>query len=1024
MFELLLIALASTVHLPRAERDTDASKFSLEPEVPEIPDIPIQVTEINVNDDHPEGLTDIWSILHLSEDEDSTSAFWHAAADAAVSQHVKQCRQKIMDDERMMSLMQTGDSETARAATAVMTGRLDERHMAALGKEHFLVRNAVLKALEKPARQDIQSAPEVDLKCARSVAAVKEETGSKTDTTTDEPSSDEPSISANMQKFVRKAFNGIKRRFGDLQKFLMDQVGFAIAFNVLTFGMPAIQYACQPLSECLYQLAMVGARFALFLLEIIGVVKDAIKALVMAAAKALTSALGARVDSTVDDDIPKNVMADDDEDEVNMHDYLDSIGNETHKLVDRTKELGGPECAQCMGRITGVVFPVPSVFIGLTPRPLGASFGANGGNCASCIGSQVAKLAQAISGKQHKATQDYFKKGKCNAHTVGMCMLLEKAGTCTKTTEEFLKADTQSAFFASEPRRATQSEVCKAMSGVTLELVQVESGPVCPLFHDDIMRELGIHSKPFSQDRSGITEINMHEGCLAVQDALQEYNVMCEQQHYVYSSRLFGGYKHAVTLTSVEDAAQKCRTLYGCPEEEEEENMPGQAEKVSGDALAQTFDDVEDQIRDIIRAVDGMGYSPQRLDAITATSQITSLFKQTTGSMQGFEKGIMTASVLDRLSAMEAKWGRNLETVFFANVWDDRCFAGLSQSMDARAGRKGKPATYRTYMAKLYGEWAGSGPSETGTTVSQGIFFHRFAKKVGYHLWDGKCLLPKLVSVPRNTKTKAQALWEASVNVQHMKILLYAKGDPQWKTQATGGSLTLILLGGFSIVLKAEGTQWKLQHCHHASCDLLPVSSTSVERFAIRKLSTAEMLAVAKSTDQVLRDLIELRQKQLSSPAAASWQAAHDELLGLQKALEGGTADFSRLHELVKAAPGLKSALANRGYTFTKLSAEGTKPMKHGMVIFGQPVTKPSQLKPAQSFMHIHSWATIHEVQKSLRTAFGPSFVSATSNELISNGTHQLDGFDGITDKDVVQIELMFAVRRHTLADDEQLDLQ
>jgi len=281
--------------------------------------------------------------------------------------------------------------------------------------------------------------------------------------------------------------------------------------------------------------------------------------------------------------------------------------------------------------------------------------------------------------------------------------------------------------------------------------------------------------------------------------------------------------------------------------------------------------------------------------------------------------------------------------------------------------------------------------------------------------------------VQGSTKTKARALWEASENVQHVKLLLYAKGDPHWKTQATGGSLTLNLLGDFSIALKeAKGKHWKLHHCHHSSCDLLPSSSTSVERLVIRKLSTAEMLAVAQSADQMLRDLKTLRTKQLNSPDAKSWQVAHDELQELQKALKHGTADFSRLHDLVKAAPGLQAALANRGYTFTKLSAEGTKPMKHGMAIVEQPVKKPSQLTNALSFMHIQSWATIREVEMSLQTAFRPSFVTAAPTELFSEDSHRGDGFDGITitDKDVVQIELMFGVRRNTLSDDEQLDLE
>ena len=105
-------------------------------------------------------------------------------------------------------------------------------------------------------------------------------------------------------------------------------------------------------------------------------------------------------------------------------------------------------------------------------------------------------------------TDQYFKRGNCNQHAVGMCLVLEKTRECKMEIMADGKLRTEATF---QEGADAQRNVCNALKGVHLHLIRDEErGIICP------------------ENKHKGSRMDLGHACHKVMDELILYNEMCE----------------------------------------------------------------------------------------------------------------------------------------------------------------------------------------------------------------------------------------------------------------------------------------------------------------------------------------------------------------------------------------------------------------------------------------------------------------------------------------------------------------
>merc|ERR1719310_1632123 len=307
------------------------------------------------------------------------------------------------------------------------------------------------------------------------------------------------------------------------------------------------------------------------------------------------------------------------------------------------------------------------------------------------------------------------------------------------------------------------------------------------------MKEKG---KNMKIDDKGVTSIDLQKGCLQVRDSLQRYNRKCERtegaamyiaRRYWYKITNDFTYKNAANPTAGQIAALKCKAIHSCP--------MTKPKPVTSTNSQIKWAKVKDQISDIIAKVDDYGAAPQAYNPFKATDMIMNLVNAVTESADKVEAEIAEASEI--AEGQKIQWGDAGEKVFADELWDDRCFDGLTDS--GMSGAIG--------LLKDSGKY----------TDSNHDFFFQLADYLKLSEWSTD--LSK-VCVRNEDKLERPVMEKAAL--EGPKIVVYMKAEPKkfeqmWKD----GKLELRGIDSFnnladknySLRLAKHESDWHLAEC-------------------------------------------------------------------------------------------------------------------------------------------------------------------------------------------------------------------
>jgi len=418
-------------------------------------------------------------------------------------------------------------------------------------------------------------------------------------------------------------------------------------------------------------------------------------------------------------------------------------------------------CAPCPGRIKGSfslsfsdiagtvtslqILGMTRVWVASTPAPLLTLRG-----CTSCLWKWREDVSKIFKGSSAGDTEKYFSAGSCNPHTVGLCMMLDKVRSC-RYRFAWESATVQPDRRNEEVSGSIQSKFCDSLAGVTLRLTNAGGGVRCPeVYRDQFWKSNGT---VLMFRKEEITSLDMKQGCYLVTKTLKQFNSMCEraaEQHGMFEAlnkwftNKFGEYKYrnVEEPSSVKEVGMKCRKLFGC--------MDQDAKPPNGTRVE--WDELTSALRAIISQVDNYRSEPGYYTIEEAAAEIVRLLDLSTREMSTFEGKVsqQVSLMASHTFNMQTLWGSDFEDLFLSEVWDDRCFEGLSTKVDLwRLTRPDKPKELPSRLpkqkTKLVGFYERLGrPSHPGNLV-QGHNFHFFdslAHTLGLWSWSGpdRCL--------------------------------------------------------------------------------------------------------------------------------------------------------------------------------------------------------------------------------------------------------------------------------------------
>eukprot|EP00929_Paragymnodinium_shiwhaense_P097787 TRINITY_DN59387_c0_g1_i1.p1 TRINITY_DN59387_c0_g1~~TRINITY_DN59387_c0_g1_i1.p1 ORF type:complete len:1262 (+),score=319.06 TRINITY_DN59387_c0_g1_i1:162-3947(+) len=455
-------------------------------------------------------------------------------------------------------------------------------------------------------------------------------------------------------------------------------------------GKLGLNWKCQPLGKCMEKLGKMLWAFR-------KIVRWLIELLMQGMKQAMKFIAGLIARDNTHGTVAETVIPNDEE-ELGPGVVIDAL-NEAEDLPKITvlnsatfgnAQAVDQECNMCAGRFKGgwwydpikqtASSPWPSLFVSTCPRPI--STGQM--NCMKCLYLFKDWIGRVFSENKRTIDADvYFGAGQCNAHSVGMCMMLEKTRHCNNAAVDE-KGELHMRAGAEPDGAKSQRNFCDSLTGIRLELTTVAAGPVCPAVYKDQVREESKQHVEF-KDPGAISSMSMRQGCHAVYKTLARFNKKCEATkddrgnifkrvaadswNYLNSYKSFT-YMSDFKYQDSTRVALKCRALQGCSTRTFQDK---QVKSTNTD-----WDFLVSELNAIIEQVDDFGGKPQSYRPEEATKMIVSLIDSASQALETFEAD--TAAKGAKASNRDRDWGFGLQRVFNTKVWDDRCFLGLAQA--------------------------------------------------------------------------------------------------------------------------------------------------------------------------------------------------------------------------------------------------------------------------------------------------------------------------------------------------------
>lgn len=643
-------------------------------------------------------------------------------------------------------------------------------------------------------------------------------------------------------------------------------------FGGTDIGIPQIGWKCQPLFSCAKEILLLPKKFLELVATVIwgigkilwGLVQDIVKFLGHITSTDVQPAHQGHPES---DETSLNVpvhLTGGKKNEAPDKKAIDAFVNKHHAALFDEQAMNAGNCVQCSGRIKGLFAINPfdvlltietggligAIKLWVTTVPVPLAHGIRG--CIDCNAKLVREIRQALKGTvNEELTKRYFSPGKCHAHSVGFCIMLEKVRACN------FEWDTQGTFVgktgeedctgASCMQSVThQTHFCDHFKGVQLRLTQAHGGVRCMGVWQEAVNGTNVQ---FEEDQ--VTTLDMKEGCHQVRKTLKHFNQACEVSAEagvdIGAMQRFGSwlldraghynYKEVMEPQNMEMVAEKCRALFGCgttKSKVEHETSKGRT--------SVKWSKLQAAMRSVIENVDDFQRRPRSYSPERAAQEIAKLLDRTSQQMEDFQTKVTKKEAALALHTVK-DWGQNLEKIFLTEHWDTRCFAGLDPDLDKRLKKFGPqdgkavafwkkqatrilPETSPTRV--LYGNL--HDPKQEAmqppTNTSAFTFFAKMAATMKTDEW-GSDNLKKCITVSRQPdifkfEPKRQLLTSQAVVDGPVIDVLVMNDVDAWTKGWMQGFLVFRVMGpgsqSYVRLVGGDSHHWALERCFGSVC--------------------------------------------------------------------------------------------------------------------------------------------------------------------------------------------------------------
>ncbi|CAE7358865.1 DUR3, partial [Symbiodinium pilosum] len=427
---------------------------------------------------------------------------------------------------------------------------------------------------------------------------------------------------------------GVSNAGKALYTFVTKRLVWTIAVKAfpIPWAWPTILFGCGPLYQCTKELL---------------VIVEPLRQLIWKAVAAMAALVNWMIDTFKNyfGGDTKAVATPDPELEPNLH----------HLFSDA--EILGMDCIKCSARLSGgiTVDAVPPLALSVLTNSatIEEIIGKQGNVVKQCYGTclkkQMQVLNRIVTGGGNADTDQYFRRGNCNQHAVGMCLVLEKTRECKMEVMTDGKLRTEATF--SEGGDA-QRNMCNALKGVHLHLIRdEEKGIICP------------------ENKHHGSKMDLGHACHKVMDELMLHNDLCEAKHenegwgtWALSLGKSYQYKDEKPTKSWDEAKHKCLELFGCTA------LLKKPEKPDVQAGLDAFKNVLKEILDS---------APRDFERDQIMKTVDEWRSKSISGANAFEI-VAQEWVAHEAEEERMNWVRedeNLRKIFAADVWRDHCFA-------------------------------------------------------------------------------------------------------------------------------------------------------------------------------------------------------------------------------------------------------------------------------------------------------------------------------------------------------------
>eukprot|EP00416_Gambierdiscus_australes_P024313 CAMPEP_0171079594 /NCGR_PEP_ID=MMETSP0766_2-20121228/15346_1 /TAXON_ID=439317 /ORGANISM="Gambierdiscus australes, Strain CAWD 149" /LENGTH=675 /DNA_ID=CAMNT_0011536793 /DNA_START=48 /DNA_END=2075 /DNA_ORIENTATION=+ len=448
---------------------------------------------------------------------------------------------------------------------------------------------------------------------------------------------------------------------------------------------------------------------------------------------------------------------------------------------------------------------------------------------------------------------------------MGMCMMLEKVRSCRFKVDHRAMIDQDA---NEDAGHEAQKDFCDVFEGVHLRLTKMGGRIRCPEvvqgeFFESNLRVLKLDDKE-------VANLGIARGCHMVRKTLKHYNQMCERKSDTRSfaewlSSKVGRqyvYRNVEEPVNASEVATKCRKLYSCTERDLD--APKQSRV--------NWDELQGALRAIIVQVDDLKDSPAALTPEAAAAEVVKMLDQSSKEISLFEGKVQqkVEVITTHNQHLLHSWGRDLESVFDEEVWDDRCFTGLSNQVtlwqQSQLGSQQKVherLSDQTRLAELYKRHGQAVLPAQAVESDAFKFFRSLAEALGAWTWSGPT---KCVADSHNNKRPATTdlpILEELGPAARLLVLNRVAGDgtsPGWEQEWEMGELNFRSLGlgtERKLTLKRYARKeghWYLHFCAGKICGGAQ-KGNRLKRIMMRSARGPEMKAFREQAFSFVRAL-------------------------------------------------------------------------------------------------------------------------------------------------------------------------